>query len=117
MSMTEVLAELRKIRFKLDTISCTGGYAPFFSDHVVKRFSVDETMKELDLGGTVHVVKVTAIDSPVMINLDREISGDEYFNLIPHQQKLIARATSKIYAKVLEGYGSGTLIVEGLKIA
>ena len=116
MSVAEVLREVRRIRGKFEKVEGIKVY-PAFTDHVVKRFTVTESEDEYDLGVQAYVLKLRARDTPVYFNLDRNITPEEYFELVPYQEKLIARLTRKIDARVPQGYGQGTLIVEVLTLA
>ena len=115
MSQVEILNELRKIRGKFEKIEGIKVY-PAFTDHTSRRFTVGEEEKSFDIG-TMYVLNVKAKETPIIFNLDRPITSEEYFIVEPYCCKVIHRITSTIYARTPQGSGEGVLIVEGLTIA
>ena len=116
MNDVEIVQLLRKILNKYEKDI---GIRVFlsFSDHLVKRVTVDEGGTTIDVANAMVLRIVNDGGAPVMFNLDRPISTNEYFYLPPYGVKLILRYTNSIYAKVPQGYGSTRVVVEGLKNA
>jgi len=115
-SSVEILNYIRKILGKYEKVMGIRVY-PSFSDHLVKRVTVDENGTKIDVVDAMILRIINDGGAPVMFNLDRPVTMDEYFYLPPYGVKLIGRFTSSIYAKVPQGYGSTKLVVEGLKNA
>ena len=116
MSSVEILNFLRKILGKYEKVMGIRAY-PSFSDHLVKRVTVNENGTTIDVARSMIIRIINSGGAPVMFNLDRPISTNEYFYLPPYCVKLILRYTNSIYAKVPQGYGSTQVVVEGLKNA
>jgi len=87
--------------------------SPSFGDHVALEVDLDWNQKAIALPRRALVLKLTAIDAPVYVNLDREVTDTEYIPIPPYSYIVIPRATSVVYAKTLIGY-TGKLQILGL---
>jgi len=87
--------------------------SPSFGDHVAMEVDLTDVQTAITLPKRVLVLKLTAIDAPVYVNLDREVTDSEYIPIPPYSYIVISRATSTIYAKTLTGY-VGKLQILGL---
>jgi len=108
----EALVTLKEILNKLSAIRLIS--PTIFDDHVFKpEVNVSNTEQtEIPVGA--FVIKLTAKNADIKINLDRPITPEEYIIIPQNTGKTVARLTSKIYAQSLAS--GGKLVIEGLKI-
>ncbi len=111
----EVVHYLRRILGKFSRVEGIRAY-PTFDDHVLMVVDLTESERQIALPRTAAVLRVKALGAPVAVNFDRGTLG-EYMVVEPYTWRLVPRLTSVIYARVLQGYGSGRLAIEGLSIA
>jgi len=113
-SNIEIINYLKKVLGKYEKVEGIKVF-PTFTDHVFKpEVDVSNTdITEIPVGA--FIVKLTAKNADIKINLDRPISPDEYVIIPQDTGKTIMRLTSKIYAQSLAP--GGKLIIEGLKLA
>jgi len=111
----EIVHYLRRILGKFSRVEGIRAY-PTFDDHLLLTVNLTESEKQVSLPRAAAVLRLKALDAPVAVNFDRGTSS-EYMVIEPATWRLVPRATEVIYARVLQGYGSGRLVIEGLSVA
>ncbi|RLC33644.1 MAG: hypothetical protein DRZ76_04075 [Candidatus Nealsonbacteria bacterium] len=112
----ELLTYIKKILGKFERVEGIKTY-PTYADHFFRSYTVTENVKPIALPSRAYLVRVEAQNAPIMINFDREVTEEEHIVIYPDTFKYVPRVTSVIYARVLQGYGSGILNVEGYTVA
>ena len=112
----ELLTYIKKILGKFERVEGIKTY-PTFTEHFFRSYTVTEEAKEIRLPRKSYVVRVEALNAPIKINFDREVTEDEYIVIYPDTFRYIPRVATAIYAKTMQGYGSGILSVEGYTVA
>ncbi|RLC80661.1 MAG: hypothetical protein DRJ03_21255 [Chloroflexi bacterium] len=102
---------LQQILDRLNQMS-TSGY-PVANDHTFKEIDVPTTPTVIQLDSNTFLIKITAKNSDIKINIDREITPTEYVVIPQDSCKVIMRYASKIYAQSLNT--GGKIILEALR--